>query len=113
MPPHHKLPNRAKPFANIPSPAQGHDVNSPNDMIMDTDDYVGVANEPDKSPVAIINPDNTEQAEADQLQDGPRADDCAYSSPTIIQYLALCLVYMVGPSATTLGCLPWPTIAHD
>lgn len=50
-----------------------HDVNSPNDMVMDTDDYVGVANEPDKDPVAII-PETLDQ-EADQLQDLPMAND--------------------------------------
>ncbi|KAF5005389.1 hypothetical protein FDECE_8153 [Fusarium decemcellulare] len=71
--PHHKLPHRTRPSANRRTPRQTHDVHSPNDMVMDTDDYIGVANEPEK--VAIINPDSLEQGEADQLQDLPRADD--------------------------------------
>jgi ubiquitin carboxyl-terminal hydrolase 7 len=50
-----------------------HDINSPNDMVMDTDDYIGVASEPEK--VAIIDPDSFEQSEADQLQDLPLATD--------------------------------------
>jgi hypothetical protein len=54
-----------------------HDINSPNDMVMDTDDYIGVASEPEK--VAIIDPDSLEQSEADQLQDLPLATDRAYS----------------------------------
>ncbi|WZH44968.1 Ubiquitin thiolesterase [Fusarium acuminatum] len=50
-----------------------HDINSPNDMVMDTDDYINVADEPEK--VAIINPDNLEPTEVDQLQDLPVATD--------------------------------------
>lgn len=53
---------------------QSYNVHSPNDMVVDSGDYVGVANEPDKEPVAIINPDSTD-GEADQLQDLPMADD--------------------------------------
>lgn len=52
-------------------------------MVMDTDDYINVADEPEK--VAIINPDNLEPTEVDQLQDLPMATDRAYSfsySPT-------------------------------
>jgi ubiquitin carboxyl-terminal hydrolase 7 len=45
-------------------------------MVMDTDDYISVANEPEN--VAIINPDNLEHGEADQLQDLPMANDRAY-----------------------------------
>lgn len=52
---------------------QNHNVPSP-EMVVDTDDYVGVANEPEKEPVAIINPDNLDQ-EAEQLQDLPLATD--------------------------------------
>ncbi|KAK7398289.1 ubiquitin-specific protease ubp15 [Neonectria punicea] len=72
--PHRELPVRSRPPANRLRPRQSHDVNSPTDMVMDTDDYVNVANEPDKDPVAIINPDNLEP-EADQLQDLPMAND--------------------------------------
>lgn len=66
---------------------QTHDINSPNDMVMDTDDYIGVANEPEK--VAIINPDNLEQSEVDQLQDLPMANDRAYSFHYLIDSLHL------------------------
>jgi ubiquitin carboxyl-terminal hydrolase 7 len=47
---------------------------SPNEMAVDTGDYVGVESSPEKDSVAIINPDNLEQ-EADQLQDLPLATD--------------------------------------
>lgn len=51
-------------------------VDSPNEMIMDADDYVGVLDAPDKEPVAIISPDNLDQVEtSQQLQDLPLADD--------------------------------------
>lgn len=72
---------------------QTHDINSPNDMVMDTDDYIGVASEPEK--VAIINPDNLEPSEVDQSQDLTLATDRAYYS----YYL--------------LGSLRFARIAHD
>ncbi|KAM5342649.1 hypothetical protein ACJ41O_013615 [Fusarium nematophilum] len=71
--PHRELPHRVRPSANRRTSPQTHDVHSPNDMVMDTDDYIGVANEPEK--VAIINPDSLEHGEADQLQDLPMAND--------------------------------------
>lgn len=43
-------------------------------MVVDTADYVGVDNNSEKGPVAIISSDNLEQ-EADQLQDLPLAND--------------------------------------
>ncbi|RGP79512.1 ubiquitin thiolesterase [Fusarium longipes] len=64
---------RTRHFADKNRAQQTHDINSPNDMVMDTDDYVGVASEPEK--VAIIDPDSLEQSEADQLQDLPLATD--------------------------------------
>ena len=42
-------------------------------MIVDNDDYVGVA-DPEKEPVAIISPDHLDP-EADQLKDLPMAND--------------------------------------
>jgi hypothetical protein len=66
---------------------QTHDINSPNDMVMDTDDYIGVASEPEK--VAIIDPDSFEQSEADQLQDLPLATDRAYPFHYSFDYLRL------------------------
>lgn len=56
-------------------------------MVMDTDDYVGVANEPDKDPVAII-PETLDQ-EADQLQDLPMANDRASPYPSPLQFPSL------------------------
>ncbi|RDA85100.1 hypothetical protein CP532_3121 [Ophiocordyceps camponoti-leonardi (nom. inval.)] len=51
-------------------------IDSPNEMIMDADDYVGAIDASDKDPVAIISPDNLDQVEAGhQLQDLPLADD--------------------------------------
>lgn len=43
-------------------------------MVVDTDDYVGVADVSEKEPIAIINPDNLD-TDADQLQDLPLATD--------------------------------------
>ncbi|KAG6004547.1 hypothetical protein E4U21_000931 [Claviceps maximensis] len=55
---------------------QSYNVDSPNEMVMDTDDYVGVTNVSDKESVAIINPDGLEQGDSDpQLQDLPLAND--------------------------------------
>lgn len=46
-------------------------------MIVDTGDYVGVANDTEKEPVAIINPDNYEN-DGQHLPDLPLANDCEY-----------------------------------
>ncbi|KAL2760507.1 hypothetical protein ACRALDRAFT_1059705 [Sodiomyces alcalophilus JCM 7366] len=51
-----------------------HDVQSPNEMVVDTDEYVGVTNGSEKESIAIINPDNLD-SESDQLQDLPLATD--------------------------------------
>ncbi|KAH6696852.1 ubiquitin carboxyl-terminal hydrolase [Plectosphaerella plurivora] len=51
-----------------------HDVHSPNEMVVDTDDYVGAPELTEKEPVAIINPDNLDN-DVDQLQDLPLATD--------------------------------------
>jgi hypothetical protein len=75
--PQNQLPLHTKQSTDKRDAEQTHDINSPNDMVMDTDDYIGVADEPEK--VAIINPDNLEQSEVDQLQDMPLANDRAYS----------------------------------
>ncbi|KID87115.1 Peptidase C19, ubiquitin carboxyl-terminal hydrolase 2 [Metarhizium guizhouense ARSEF 977] len=59
-----------------PRNRQSYNVDSPNEMVVDTDDYVGVANAPEKDSVAIINPDGLEQGDSDQqLQDLPLAND--------------------------------------
>jgi hypothetical protein len=44
-------------------------------MMLDSDEYVGVANEPDKEQVATITADNAD-TDTDQLQDLPVASDC-------------------------------------
>lgn len=82
-----RLPHRANHFTDRHHTQQTHDINSPNDMVMDTDDYIGVASEPEK--VAIIDPDSFEQSEADQLQDLPLATDRAYSFRYSFDYLRL------------------------
>ena len=73
-----ELPARYKKHADRLPRTQSYNVNSPNEMVVDSGDYVGVANEPDKEPVTIINPDSPE-GETDQLQDLPMANDRAYS----------------------------------
>lgn len=71
------LPCRNKFRANKLVENQSYNVDSPNEMVMDTDDYVGVANISEKESVAIINPDGIEQGDSDQqLQDLPLANDC-------------------------------------
>lgn len=89
--PHNQLPLRKKKSTDNRDAEQTHDINSPNDMVMDTDDYIGVADEPEK--VAIINPDNLEQSEVDQLQDLPLANDRAYSF-----YIPLGFLQLAHPS---------------
>ena len=103
---HLQLPHRTSFIANSRNLEQTHDVNSPNDMIMDTDDYIGVANEPEK--VAIINPDNLEQGEVDQLQDLPMANDRAYhlsqysTTPYTRRILISAMLSFVGSFYTEL-----------
>lgn len=70
------LPYRSR--ANDPPRKQSYNIPSPNDMVVDTDDYVGAPNAPEKESVAIISPDGGLEHEADQLQDLPLANDCAY-----------------------------------
>jgi ubiquitin carboxyl-terminal hydrolase 7 len=60
--------------ANKERRKQAYNVPSPNEMVVDTGDYVSVEHDPEKDQVAIINPDNLEQ-EAEQLQDLPLAND--------------------------------------
>lgn len=78
---HHTLPSRpiaSKTKANLrlPLDRQSYNVPSPNEMVVDSDDYVGLANDPEKDPVAIISPDSLDQ-DQDQLQDLPLATDRA------------------------------------
>ena len=74
-----RLPSRTQ-NADKKATQQAYNVPSPNEVVMDTGDYVGVDNDPEKDPIAIINPDNSEQ-ESDQLQDLPLANDCASIYP--------------------------------
>ncbi|KAM0601550.1 hypothetical protein ACHAP1_008588 [Verticillium nonalfalfae] len=55
-------------------------------MVMDTDDYVGIPNESEKEPVAIINPDNDH--DIDNLQDLPLATDHEAMKELILPPLA-------------------------
>lgn len=71
---HHGLPYR--PRAND-TRTQSYNVPSPNEMVVDTDDYVGVPNAPEKESVTMISPESGPEHEADQLQDLPLANDCA------------------------------------
>lgn len=80
-----ELPLRYKKHADRIPRKQSYNVNSPNEMVVDTEDYVGVANEPDKDPVAIINPDSPDGS-ADQLQDLPMANDRASLQAASLTY---------------------------
>ncbi|VUC34971.1 unnamed protein product [Clonostachys rosea] len=70
----HDLPIRS--ITNQPRPDHQayNNAPSPNEMVVDTGDYLDVDNDPEKDPVAIISPENLDQ-EADQLQDLPLAND--------------------------------------
>lgn len=50
---------------------------SPNEMVVDTDEYLDDVDGPDAEPVAIINPDNLE-AESEPASDKPLATDRMY-----------------------------------
>lgn len=54
-------------------PTQSYEV-PPNEMVVDTDDYVDEIDSPERDSVAIINPDNLDEAE--QTPDKPLATDC-------------------------------------
>lgn len=57
------------------------DMNSPNDMMIDTEEHIvePTENGAEKDNLTIINPDNLD-TEAEQPQDLPRADDCKEES---------------------------------
>lgn len=78
LPPRGQPPNsRSSSNANNVSKLQSYNVDSPNEMVVDTDDYVGVANAPEKDSVAIINPEGLDQGDSDQqLENLPLANDC-------------------------------------
>lgn len=57
-----------------PSQSYNPDIQSPSEMVVDTDEFSGVANAPEQDHVAIINPENLD-SEVDQLQDLPKATD--------------------------------------
>lgn len=84
-----ELPMRYRRHADRSPRKQSYNVHSPNDMVVDSGDYVGVANEPDKEPVAIINPDSTD-GEADQLQDLPMANDRTFLPSALFEQLYRC-----------------------
>ncbi|OAQ77587.1 ubiquitin C-terminal hydrolase [Purpureocillium lilacinum] len=64
------LPFRSR--ANSAPRRQSFNVDSPNEMVVDTDEYVGDVSE--KDPVAIISPDDNGESDQ-QLQDLPLAND--------------------------------------
>ena len=70
-------------ITNIPIRVQSYNAPSPNEMVVDTDDYVDDTTMQEKDEVAIINPD-TLDAEADQLQDLPLANDCTSETNFIL-----------------------------
>lgn len=54
-------------------------------MVIDSTDYLGATDPSEKDEVAIINTD-TADADADQLVELPRADDCASSSTPSLRF---------------------------
>ena len=67
-------PTKSRSTDRIVPQIQSYNLPSPNEMVVDTGDYIGVGSDPEKEPVAIINPDNLEN-EVEQLQDLPLAND--------------------------------------
>lgn len=64
--------------------SQSYNVDSPSEMVVDAEDYVGVTSIPEKETVAIINPDGPDQSDVDQqLQDLPLANDRTYSDSPV------------------------------
>lgn len=69
------LPLRHRIHADENSNKKAYNSPSPNEMVVDTSDYVDVDTENEKEPVAIINPDNLGQDE-DQIEENrPLAND--------------------------------------
>ncbi|KAG6198704.1 hypothetical protein E4U10_006319 [Claviceps purpurea] len=68
------LGNRCKADNSIEH--QSYNGDSPSELVMENDDYVGVTDAIEKDSVAIINPDGLEQEDSDQQsQDLPLAND--------------------------------------
>lgn len=71
------LGNRCKADNSIEH--QSYNGDSPSELVMENDDYVGVTDAIEKDSVAIINPDGLEQEDSDQQsQDLPLANDCMF-----------------------------------
>ena len=70
------LPRRTGPLANDEFVKKAYNSPSPNEMVVDTSDYVDVDTENEKEPVAIINPDNLGQDELQIDDEKPLANDC-------------------------------------
>lgn len=70
------LPRRKRTLANDESVKKAYNSPSPNEMVVDTSDYVDVDTENEKEPVAIINPDNLGQDELQIEDEKPLANDC-------------------------------------
>ncbi|UQC82690.1 ubiquitin carboxyl-terminal hydrolase [Colletotrichum lupini] len=62
-----------------------NDIHSPNEMVVDTDEYVG-GTDSEKEPIAIIDPDNLDNG-AEQLQDLPLANDFDAMKDVIFPHL--------------------------
>ncbi len=52
------------------------EIQSPNDMLVDPDEYVVEPPENEKDDLAVINPDDLSNDNYDQLPSLPMADDC-------------------------------------
>lgn len=78
------LPMRNRTHADENSTEKAYNSPSPNEMVVDTSDYVDVDTENEKEPVAIINPDNLGQDEDRIDDDRPLANDrlCCLSIKT-------------------------------
>lgn len=70
-----ELPIRHRTCADESPNEKAYNSPSPNEMVVDTSDYVDVDTENEKEPVAIINPDNLGQDEELVEENRPLAND--------------------------------------
>ena len=68
------LRSQTRRKANLTAFQQSYDAPSPNEMVVDSSEYVGPDDLSEKEQIAIIEPDPDHEAEP--APDAPRADDC-------------------------------------
>lgn len=78
------LPTRKHSYADKSSNEKAYNSPSPNEMVVDTSDYVDMDTENEKEPVAIINPDTLGQDEGQTEEYKIPATDRSYCPRTSV-----------------------------